>query len=835
MTSSRSPAPPAAVDRQTPHEAAAVGTFKDRQQLQRWAGRLGLALLPLVLVLAPVPNVSFGPYRFGSYYGNYLWEGLADLPSGGDHDFYLYQTGRMVELEGRWWQLGQDDLLGRPYPSVMARFMELYEGVEVLLVSTVTGRALDPLVNYHLLVVLVLLFNGWVAGWLVRRLTGSYLWAAVGVVLITWNTPTEFRINGHMHLVKYGWVLLAVWAFSRYLDTPSLGRGLWLGTSAALVLQSSYFFGFLLVLAFGIWWLGCLLSGRLNRHHFLALGAGALIAGLLAFALTFPVWSYGREQVAAAGAEKLVFNRPRAELWGLSSELWQYVVSPRWTYGHELYRGKSGEGWNYVGLTVLAALAVYAGARLRGWRLCEADPRFLDRALGLAAIWVVLSLTGGPAVLLHDVVPWFRAYGRSGLLAVAVLSVAAPVILHGAAQRLSHSALRGAVVAGALALALLEGSQRGHANGPLALGFGTRGPDPAWVDWLARQPADVRLIAFPFPQGIHEYAAAAFRLRHRHATLNGCEEGLLGTALDRIDSSFDTLGPDGLWLMAAQGYNTLAFQRDYLDENPWIKELSWLGTPEEVGDWIIYRMPETPQLYEVSAVGPMRWKGDPAEESAWHLLLPKQQFVSAIRLRYACENGAPRSSIRIAWRRSDRNDFADLERSAVLDLKAGDGARSVVIPVSDRIDELRIRPEDRPCVLDLEELVLLVPSPREHKARLNYRQVIDKIREAVQTLTPAGAVVLVVTNGDPDFLQFEGRRGWYFPQTQKGEYGGKPVNSKGAIDHLESLRGKGARYLVLPRDFFWWFDHYTEFRQHLEKRYRVAARLEDAYVIYELR
>ena len=32
---------------------------------------------------------------------------------------------------------------------------------------------------------------------------------------------------------------------------------------------------------------------------------------------------------------------------------------------------------------------------------------------------------------------------------------------------------------------------------------------------------------------------------------------------------------------------------------------------------------------------------------------------------------------------------------------------------------------------------------------------------------------------------------------------------------------KGAEFLLLPPTAFWWLEHYQEFRQHLEDRYRA--------------
>src|SRR5262245_54648317 len=116
----------------------ASGQSGKANALWAWIGRMGLALLPILLALT-------------FYYRPLFTEGFATLPAGGDSDFYIYQTARMGELDGRWWELGDDKLVGQPYPTWVARHPGLYEGLDLLLVSSVTARFLDPVANYHLL------------------------------------------------------------------------------------------------------------------------------------------------------------------------------------------------------------------------------------------------------------------------------------------------------------------------------------------------------------------------------------------------------------------------------------------------------------------------------------------------------------------------------------------------------------------------------------------------------------------------------------------------------------------------------------------------------------
>jgi hypothetical protein len=93
----------------------------------------------------------------------------------------------------------------------------LYEGVDLMLLCALPSRYLDRHQLYHLAVLIVLATNGWVAGGMIRRLTGSYACAVLAVALITLNCPAIARASlGHLHLAKFGWLILAAWAFANY-------------------------------------------------------------------------------------------------------------------------------------------------------------------------------------------------------------------------------------------------------------------------------------------------------------------------------------------------------------------------------------------------------------------------------------------------------------------------------------------------------------------------------------------------------------------------------------------------------------------------------------------
>jgi hypothetical protein len=124
------------------------------------------------------------------------------------------------------------------------------------------------------------------------------------------------------------------------------------------------------------------------------------------------------------------------------------------------------------------------------------------------------------------------------------------------------------------------------------------------------------------------------------------------------------------------------------------------------------------------------------------------------------------------------------------------------------------------------------------KPARQYRQVVRAIWEVVRTALPWGATVLVVSKGDDELLgllELDGRRAWHFPQGAEGAWAGyNPADSAEAIEHLEALRARGGQFLLFPATARWWLDHYGEFRQHLQRRYRTVLDQADACLIFAL-
>ena len=111
---------------------------------------------------------------------------------------------------------------------------------------------------------------------------------------------------------------------------------------------------------------------------------------------------------------------------------------------------------------------------------------------------------------------------------------------------------------------------------------------------------------------------------------------------------------------------------------------------------------------------------------------------------------------------------------------------------------------------------------RPRMSHRDYAEAIRHARDVIRHFTPAGSTVAVVSRGDEGLLALDGRTAWHFPRGEDGGYAGfHPATGGEAVNHLEAVREAGAEFLAIPAPFAWWLDHYRDFREHLEARYRL--------------
>jgi GT2 family glycosyltransferase len=125
--------------------------------------------------------------------------------------------------------------------------------------------------------------------------------------------------------------------------------------------------------------------------------------------------------------------------------------------------------------------------------------------------------------------------------------------------------------------------------------------------------------------------------------------------------------------------------------------------------------------------------------------------------------------------------------------------------------------------------------PYERRPSDRYRELTERVRQAVVDTVPAGATVLIISRGDEQLLRVEGRRAFHFPRDDDGGYAGHhPTDSAEAVARLEGERTAGAEYIVFPATGMWWLEHYDGLQRHLDAGYnRILS--DAACVIFDLR
>jgi glycosyltransferase involved in cell wall biosynthesis len=124
---------------------------------------------------------------------------------------------------------------------------------------------------------------------------------------------------------------------------------------------------------------------------------------------------------------------------------------------------------------------------------------------------------------------------------------------------------------------------------------------------------------------------------------------------------------------------------------------------------------------------------------------------------------------------------------------------------------------------------------RSYADKSLYKDLVKRVQEVVETATPEGSTVAVVSKGDESLVQLEGRRGWHFPTANGGAYAGNyPADTVAAIASLEALKRDGAEYVVFPSTALWWLEHYEGLDEHLARNCREVAREEGICLIYGL-
>jgi hypothetical protein len=69
---------------------------------------------------------------------------------------------------------------------------------------------------------------------------------------------------------------------------------------------------------------------------------------------------------------------------------------------------------------------------------------------------------------------------------------------------------------------------------------------------------------------------------------------------------------------------------------------------------------------------------------------------------------------------------------------------------------------------------------------------------------------------------------------RNGHYWGPPPDDETAIKELERSRSSGAQFIVFIWPTFWWLDHYSEFNQYINSKYRLIQN-NNQLIVFDLR
>jgi glycosyltransferase involved in cell wall biosynthesis len=183
-----------------------------------------------------------------------------------------------------------------------------------------------------------------------------------------------------------------------------------------------------------------------------------------------------------------------------------------------------------------------------------------------------------------------------------------------------------------------------------------------------------------------------------------------------------------------------------------------------------------------------------------------------------------------------RDPLDDHEAVERLDALRAQGGTFLVIPSSarwwlDHYAKLRDRLEKscRGIIWQDDACLIFDLHDGEHVS------VGHQLRDVVNRVLTPVASLIVLSLGHEDWLVLDGRQTWHFPRKEDGSHAGvEPVPVDELIAHLETLRGQGAHYFLVPTPALSWLERHPDFRRYLEDRYVGVVCEEGACLIFSL-
>lgn len=124
-------------------------------------------------------------------------------------------------------------------------------------------------------------------------------------------------------------------------------------------------------------------------------------------------------------------------------------------------------------------------------------------------------------------------------------------------------------------------------------------------------------------------------------------------------------------------------------------------------------------------------------------------------------------------------------------------------------------------------------SPHGRADDPGYDALVERVVRLVETTTPAGSLVAVISQGDPGLCSFTERRGRHVPSLGDGRYAGHhPADDVEAAAQLDAALADGAEFLVVPHPSRWWLDHYRGLADRLDRDFESVADVDGTGLIF---
>jgi hypothetical protein len=301
---------------------------------------------------------------------------------------------------------------------------------------------------HNAVLLLSFVLSGTAMYYLVRYLAGDRRAAAIAAIGFAY-CPFVFGHTPHIQLEWTAGLPLALLAFHRLADQPTVGRGVVLGAVVAAQALFCAYYAVFAVLIVGYSALVLATTRRLwiSRQYWTALLTSGAVTLLLAAPIYAP-YALLRQQTG--------FSRTLEDAGSFSATWKMYLASGAYAHAWMLRLvGHRGEVlFPGIVMSVFGTFGIIVGWFDRGSRRREIV--ILYSTLAVMAYWASLGPRGGLYSVLYAVIPpftWLRAPGRLGLIVTLALSTLAGIGIAAALQKFTRPAL---VTAALAAITLAE-------------------------------------------------------------------------------------------------------------------------------------------------------------------------------------------------------------------------------------------------------------------------------------------------------------------------------------------------------------------------------------------